>query len=85
FSDHISDDLAKRNLEGRTITVKYKSSDFESHTRSKTLNYYTNKKEDFYKVCEDIINGEDFRSGIRLIGLTISSFKEGKIEQMTLF
>lgn len=85
FCSHISDDLSKRNLEGRTITVKYKSSDFESHTRSKTLNYYTNKKEDFYKVCEEIIEGENFTSGIRLIGLTISSFKEGRIEQLTLF
>lgn len=85
FCSNISDDLVIRNLEGRTITVKYKSSDFESHTRSRTLNYYTNKVEQFYMVCENIIEGEDFTLGVRLIGLTISSFKENKIEQLTLF
>lgn len=84
FCRQISNDLVMRNLEGRTITVKYKSTNFESHTRSKTLNYYTNKFEEFYKVCEDIIENEDFTSGIRLIGVTISSFKENKIEQLTL-
>ena len=84
FCRQISNDLVMRNLEGRTITVKYKNTNFESHTRSKTLNYYTNKFEEFYKVCEDIIENEDFTSGIRLIGVTISSFKENKIEQLTL-
>lgn len=84
FCIQISKDLVMRNLEGRTITVKYKSSKFESHTRSKTLNYYTNKVEEFYRVCEEIIESEDFTSGIRLIGLTISSFKENTIEQLTL-
>ncbi|MBB6624269.1 DNA polymerase IV [Clostridium gasigenes] len=85
FCIQISNDLIMRSLEGRTITVKYKSSVFESHTRSKTLNYYTNKVEEFYKVCEEIIEVEDFTAGIRLIGLTISSFKENTIEQLTLF
>lgn len=85
FCIQISNDLIVRNLKGRTITVKYKGSDFESHTRSKTLNYYTNKVEEFYKVCEEMIEAEQFNIGIRLIGLTISSFKENTIEQLTLF
>lgn len=85
FCSQISNDLVLRNLEGRTITVKYKGSDFESHTRSKTLNYYTNKLEEFYKVCEDIIESEEINIRIRLIGVTISSFKENTIEQLTLF
>lgn len=85
FCIQISNELRRQSLEGRTITVKYKSSSFESHTRSKTLNYYTNSYEEFYKVCEEIIENENFTEGIRLIGLTISSFKENKIEQLTLF
>lgn len=85
FCIKISKDLSIKNLEGRTITVKYKNSDFESHTRSRTLNYYTNKVEEFYKVCEDIIESENFIYKVRLIGITISSFRENTVEQLTLF
>lgn len=84
FSIKISEDLKVRSIEGKTITVKYKTSDFESHTRSKTLNYYTNEFEDFYKVCKEVLEIEDLEGGVRLIGLTISSFKENTVEQLSL-
>ena len=85
FSKEISNELIKKNIEGKTITVKYKTEDFINHTRSKTLNFYTNDFNEIYKVCEDIINNEEFNENIRLIGVTLSSFKENKVEQLTLF
>lgn len=85
FSKEISNQLIRQNLEGKTITVKYKTEDFQSHTRSKTLNFYTNNFDDIYKVCEDILNNEEINENIRLIGVTVSSFKENTVEQLTLF
>ncbi|WP_294189141.1 DNA polymerase IV [uncultured Clostridium sp.] len=85
FSKEISNQLIRENLEGKTITVKYKTEDFQSHTRSKTLNFYTNNYKDIYKVCEEIINNEEIKENIRLIGVTVSSFKENTVEQLTLF
>lgn len=85
FSKSISNDLKKRDIEGKTITVKYKTADFESHTRSRTLNYYTNNYEDFEKVCYEIIESEEICFQVRLIGLTISSFKEKEVQQLSLF
>ncbi|MCF0148958.1 MAG: DNA polymerase IV [Clostridium sp.] len=85
FSKEISNQLIRQNLEGKTITVKYKTEDFQSHTRSKTLNFYTNNFEEIYKVCEEILNNEEINEYIRLIGVTVSSFKENTIEQLTLF
>lgn len=85
FSKEISKELIKKGIEGKTITIKYKTESFINHTRSKTLNFYTNDFNEIYNVCEEIINNENFNENIRLIGLTISSFKENKLEQLTLF
>lgn len=85
FSKEISNQLIRKNIEGKTITVKYKNEDFQSHTRSKTLNFYTNNFNDIYKTCEEILNNEEINENIRLIGVTVSSFKENTVEQLTLF
>lgn len=85
FSKEISNQLIRQNLEGKTITVKYKTEDFQSHTRSKTLNFYTNNFQDIYNVCEEILNNEEISESIRLIGVTVSSFKENTVQQLTLF
>ncbi len=85
FSKEISNQLIRQNLEGKTITVKYKTEDFQSHTRSKTLNFYTNNFQDIYNVCEEILNNEEISENIRLIGVTVSSFKENTVQQLTLF
>lgn len=85
FSKEISNQLIRQNIEGKTITVKYKNEDFQSHTRSKTLNFYTNNFNDIYKTCEEILNNEEINENIRLIGVTVSSFKENTVEQLTLF
>lgn len=85
FSREISEGLLRDNAEGKTITVKYKTGDFENHTRSKTLNYYTNNFEDIYNTSKEILINEKINKGIRLIGVTVSSFKESTIEQLSLF
>lgn len=85
FSKEISEQLVRLNIEGKTITVKYKTESFQSHTRSKTLNFYTNNFNDIYRICEEILNNEEIKENIRLIGVTVSSFKESSIEQLTLF
>jgi DNA polymerase IV len=85
FSKEISNQLIRESIKGKTITVKYKTEDFQSHTRSKTLNFYTNNFNDIFKVCEEIVNNEEINENIRLIGVTVSSFKENTVEQLTLF
>ncbi|MEN8078197.1 DNA polymerase IV [Clostridioides difficile] len=85
FSLELSEELKRKNVFIKTITVKYKTSNFESHTRSRSLNYYTNDFNTIYKVAEEIVSDENFIGGIRLIGVTVSSIKEEKIEQLKLF
>ena len=70
---------------GKTITLKYKTGEFENHTRSKTLNKYIYTSEDIYSVCRELLELEDLKDELRLIGLSVSSFKETEIEQLSLF
>ena len=85
FCLELSEDLKRKNVYIKTITFKYKTSSFENHTRSRSLTYYTNDFSTIYKVAEEIVKDEKFIGPIRLIGITVSSIKEEKVEQLKLF
>ncbi|MDD7794564.1 DNA polymerase IV [Clostridium sp. 'White wine YQ'] len=85
FSREIAYLLSQRELSGRTITIKYKTWDFKSHTRSKTLNTYINSYEDIFNESFSILTEESIEEDLRLIGLSISSLKENTMYQMRLF
>jgi len=85
FSKEISDILKSKDILGKTVTLKYKTSSFESHTKSKTLNNYIGTFEEIYKVCTELLESENLEVELRLIGVSISSFKEDKMEQLKLF
>jgi Nucleotidyltransferase/DNA polymerase involved in DNA repair len=84
FSFEIEDVLSRKNVIGKTITLKYKNKDFENHTRSKTLNNYIGTGEEIYKAAEELLENEELNEEIRLIGISISSFKETEVEQLSL-
>ncbi len=79
LAQEICTELAKRKLLFKTITIKIRYSDFETHTRSKTLYYYTNNLHDLQKTARDLT--QSFLSKerkIRLIGLKTSNFTSSK-------
>ncbi len=85
FSKDISGSLNKRNLSAKTITIKIKTSSFETHTKSKTILQYTDSAEEIFHVALDILNQIEIGEGIRLIGLTTSNFSDSELEQLTFF
>ncbi|MDS0524082.1 DNA polymerase IV [Clostridium sp. SHJSY1] len=85
FSKEVSSILMSKNILGKTVTLKYKTGDFESHTRSKTLNHYICTAEEIYESIKEILEVEELSEDIRLIGISVSSFKETRIEQLSLF
>jgi len=84
FSKIIAQSLNEKNMSCNNITVKIKTATFENHTRSKTLNYYTNKEEDIYKEACFILDEIELTEKIRLIGLSVSNLKTNTIEQLSL-
>ena len=85
FCKELAAILVRQNIYIKTITVKYKTIVFENHTRSRTLNTYTNNYQIIYKTAMDILHEEKLENRIRLIGVTLSSIREEDVQQLTLF
>lgn len=85
FSIQISDILEQKSLSFRTITLKYKTKDFDNHSRSKTFPRYKSSREEIFEAAKELLEVEELKEEVRLIGISVSSFNEDKIEQLMLF
>jgi len=84
LSNDVSRETADQNLFFKTVTIKLRYENFETHTRSKTLQFMTNRPQDLKKTARDLLQvylRHDRK--IRLIGVRVSSFVSGE-KQMTL-
>lgn len=77
----------KRNILGRTINLKFRFGDFETLTRSKTLNHFTNEPQLVTQMCLELIEEENItEKGIRLLGVGLSNLNtEMKAEYQLSF
>jgi DNA polymerase IV (DinB-like DNA polymerase) len=75
LSEEVCSDILKQNLYFKTVTVKVRYENFETHTHSKTLPLITNRLQDLEKTASELVQNY-FRSDrkIRLIGLRVSNF-----------
>jgi DNA polymerase-4 len=85
FAKSVADTMQSKNLRGKNVTVKIKTSSFINHTKSRTLAYYISSEEEIYKEACNILDEIEFEETIRLIGISVSSFKENTVEQITMF
>ncbi len=78
----------RANVKAKTLTLKYKYSDFEQHTRSYTvMDYFKSKKQLSEESFKLLFVSKGFEKGVRLLGLTLSNFLEEQISkpvQLTL-
>lgn len=85
FSKEIEESLKRKNLRGKTITLKLKDEDFISHTRSLTINEYINSQPKIYDICQSLFDEITLKKKIRLIGLTISNLIDDEFVQLSFF
>lgn len=80
----VSKEVTSQKLFFKTVTVKVRYENFETHTRSKTMAFMTNRLRDLQKAARALIQSY-LRSErkIRLIGVRVSSFIKGE-KQKTL-
>jgi DNA polymerase IV (DinB-like DNA polymerase) len=80
----VSKEVTAQKLFFKTITIKVRYENFETHTRSKTLPFITNRLKDLQKMARQLLNDYLKRDRkIRLIGVRVSNFVKGK-KQKTL-
>ena len=77
--------MKKESLYAKTVTIKLKTEDFKSYTRSKTLKEYIRNADEIIKVAFGILNDYSIKKSIRLIGLSVSNIGKMKYEQLTFF
>jgi len=79
LSEEVYKDAVKQNLFFKTVTVKVRYENFETHTHGKTLLFVTDRLQDLQKIVKQLIQ-DYLRSGrkIRLVGVRISNFVSAK-------
>jgi len=80
----VTREVTAQKLFFKTVTVKVRYENFETHTRSKTLPFMTSRLQDLQKTARELLQSY-LRSDrkIRLIGVRASSFVKGE-KQKTL-
>ena len=87
--DALCEDVLKETIDQhllfKTVTIKVRYQGFETHTRSKTLPFLTNRLRDLQKTANELLfaNLREDRK-VRLIGVRVSSLVSGE-KQRTLF
>ncbi len=85
MADYVWDWCAQEAMFGRTITVKIKFADFKQITRSRSYPFPVTTKEDLRETSLGLIRSiYPVRTGIRLVGVTMSNFDEGEGERAQL-
>lgn len=84
LAKEVYSDVLEEDIYFKTVTVKVRYEDFETHTHSKTLSFMTNRLENLKKTAKELLKAylrPDRK--IRLIGVRVSNFVSGK-RQKTL-
>ena len=72
----VSSRLRKNGLSGRTVTLKMRHHDFETHTRSSTLPNPTDNARILATTARGLLAGEDISNGLRLLGVGVSGLAD---------
>ncbi len=68
--------IKKRNLRGKTVTLKIRYSDFETKTRSKTFNFLINPEYELFTIAKELLFTPVAPvKPVRLLGLQLSTLK----------
>jgi len=73
ISEELERRLLKNKLKGRTVTVKLKFNDFTQQTRSKTIENFIQKKDDFFPIVKGLLLQEKPGKSVRLLGVSMTN------------
>lgn len=70
----VADWLVKRNVKGKTVTLKIKYFDFVQRTRSKTVPHFTNSFDEIHEIAKDLFYHPNVpEKPVRLLGVGVSN------------
>jgi len=84
LSDSVTKEIVEQNFFFKTVTVKVRYENFETHTLSKTLPFMTSRLQDLKKTARELVQGYlRPERKVRLIGVRVSNLVSGE-KQKTL-
>jgi DNA polymerase-4 len=87
IAEEVSKRMKKGNYQGKTITVKMRYSDFTTHTRSQSIDQFTDSESDIYSIASRLLVDHPREQPFRLLGIAVSNLNtqpETKGGQLTL-
>jgi len=75
LSEEVQKDVSEQKFCFKTVTVKVRYENFETHTHGKTLHFVTNRLQDLQKTVKELVQKylKPYRR-IRLVGVRVSNF-----------
>ena len=70
--------MMKSNTKGKTITLKIKYSDFTQQTRSKTIQKFIQKRDEFMPIVKELLYQEKLPNSVRLLGISFGNLDTEK-------
>ena len=69
-------DIKEEGYKCRTVTVKVRFSDFETHTKAKTLYKSTDSLKKLRRTAFECLKGFEFKKKVRLVGVRVSKLEK---------
>lgn len=76
--------ISKKEMKGKTLTLKIKYQDFSLYTRSRTQDLYFEKQNEFYAVACQLWELRPFDKPVRLFGLSLSNLNTEEKKQVSV-
>lgn len=75
LTKEVAVDMKRGGYKGRSVTVKIRFSDFETHTRAKTLKESTSSQDTIRKAAFDCLSRFELKKKVRLIGVRVGGLE----------
>ena len=84
ISEELEIRLSKKEIKGKSLTLKIKYKDFTQYTRSKTQEVYFDGSLDFYETSQKLWELRPFDKPVRLLGLSLSNLNISEKKQISV-
>jgi len=72
----VVDSMKESGYQGKTVTIKIRFSNFETHTRAKTLDDFTDSIDLIRRAAFEVFGKIELKKKVRLIGVRVSNLKK---------
>ncbi|MCZ4409055.1 DNA polymerase IV [Cryomorphaceae bacterium 1068] len=73
ISEEVSQRMKQGKYRGKTITLKLRYSDFTTHTRSRSIDHFTDREEEIYSIALELLEAHPREQSFRLFGISVSN------------